>query len=338
MTSGLLEARSNLGPTPEDWHCVALPRPAGGIDHTVAASIESSSPRTLLTLPVRNEAARLTETLEKVDRAFQAAGIDYCLSVAEDGSTDGTPDLLGKLSHRWPDLLVQSDPRPLGRGLALRRLWSRTPADIYCFIDTDLPTDPEALVEAVRMVWGGAPIVVGSRYAPGARTTRPPLRSAVSKAYNRMLRAGFGDRIYDHQCGLKVFSHAAIDRLLPYSKEDSWFWDTEILVLALHAGVPVVELPVTWVERRTSRTRLLRLLSDIYLHGTGIVRLRYRLRGRTGRLPELPSPVPTAVPQVVTWSSQRSFLVRSLRAAESRILPAAPVEPTRSIEEPALRL
>ncbi len=233
--------------------------------------------RVLVTIPVRNEVQRLEGTIEELDAAFRATPFDVVLSIAEDGSTDGTKEMLQELPLRWPNLVVQEAADSLGRGRALRELWAETPADIYCFTDADLACGPSTLVRAVDEVARGNPIVVGSRYAPGATTTRPPVRCIVSKGYNQLLRFSFGESIRDHQCGLKAFSAAAIRELLPETKEDSWFWDTEILIVALARGYPVRELPVDWVERKSSRTHYQRLLSDVILHGAGMLRLKTRI-------------------------------------------------------------
>jgi len=122
--------------------------------------------RVLVTIPVRNEVLRLTSALEAVDQAFRATGLDYSLSIAEDGSTDGTKDLLRELPESWPGILIQEAADPLGRGRALRQLWSTTVADVYCFTDADLAAGPDSLVTAALRVVNGEPIVVGSRYAP----------------------------------------------------------------------------------------------------------------------------------------------------------------------------
>jgi glycosyltransferase involved in cell wall biosynthesis len=244
----------------------------------------------LVTLPVRDEASRLEASLFELKEALDGAGFRYRLSVAEDGSTDGTKAVLGKLPELIPGILIQEHATPLGRGKALRLLWSQVDADVYCFSDTDLAAGPGALVAAIRRVLDGEDIVVGSRYAPGADVHRPPIRDLVSKAYNGLLRFAFDETIRDHQCGLKVFSASAIRQLLPKSREDSWFWDTEMLVLAVHAGIPVCEMPVRWVEKKDRRTRLGRLANDIYLHGSGLMRLRSRLGQGQDRLPALSVP------------------------------------------------
>jgi glycosyltransferase involved in cell wall biosynthesis len=247
-------------------------------DSGLAVASHGTSARVLITVPVRNEATRLLSTLESIDGTFRRSGLEYSLSVAEDGSTDGTKDLLHELPRRWPGILIQEDDDPLGRGRALRRLWGVTAADVYCFTDADLAAGPEALLTAVRGVLSGSPIVVGSRYTYGSRTTRPPVRSLVSQTYNWILRASFREEIRDHQCGLKAFSGSVIRELLHRTQEDSWFWDSEILILGLENGYSVTEIPVSWVERKMSRTAYRRLLSDAVLHGGGILRLKSRVR------------------------------------------------------------
>jgi glycosyltransferase involved in cell wall biosynthesis len=257
---------------------------AGGSGRPSSSGAGVSSPtatdrplRVLVTIPVRNEVDRLETTIEALASAFGSTPLDYRLSIAEDGSTDGTKEVLRRLPSRWPNLLIQEENDSLGRGRALRQLWSHTSADIYCFTDADLAAGPGPLVKAVLRVAAGESIVVGSRYAPGASTCRPPVRSIVSRGYNWLLRFSFGDHIRDHQCGLKAFSSSAVRELLPHTTEDSWFWDSEILILGLARGYRVAEIPVTWVERKVTRTHYQRLLSDFLLHGTGVIRLKSRV-------------------------------------------------------------
>jgi hypothetical protein len=175
-------------------------------------------------------------------------------------------------------LIVQTHPGALGRGKALRLLWGSIAAEVYCFTDADLAVGTDSVVDVTQRVLAGEDLVVGSRYTDGAALSRPAVRRAVSLAYNLLLRTMFDEPIRDHQCGLKAFSQSAIRRLLPLSREDSWFWDTEMLVLANRFRIPVVEVPVHWTEKKTRRTKWARLLSDIYLHGSGALRLRSRLR------------------------------------------------------------
>jgi glycosyltransferase involved in cell wall biosynthesis len=232
------------------------------------------TPRVLLTIPVHNEADRLYDSVQRLRTGMASTGLDFQLAIAEDGSTDGTSAVLDRLESELPDLLVQRIPERSGRGLALRRLWAAVEAEAYVFVDADLPAEPKAIADVVRALDHGADVATGSRYSPGARVHRPPLRNAVSRGYNELVRLMFNEPIRDHQCGLKAFRRSALADLLPLSKEDSWAWDTEILVLAHARGLRVVEIPIDWTEFRYHRTPVRRVLSDVFLHGSALLRLR----------------------------------------------------------------
>lgn len=251
----------------------------------------ATGPKVLVTLPVHNEATLLPESVELACRALANARINFTLAIAEDGSSDGSVECIQQLRRRKPGIVVQTNPKRQGRGWALRKLWSEVDAEFYAFSDVDFAAGPEFLVQAIRTAGSGAPIVTGSRYVPGATVLRPPLRSMVSRSYNWLIRLLFADQVRDHQCGLKVFRKDALRRLLPLSRENSWFWDTEMLVLAHEAGIRVTEIPVTWSERKTRRTKPLRLATDVYLHGSGILKLAGGRQARREMLSLGPPPV-----------------------------------------------
>lgn len=233
-------------------------------------------PDVLVTVPVHNEQRVLSQTVDSLWRSLQRSGMPYRLSISEDGSTDGTPALLPRLAARYPELLTSHDDERRGRGYALRHLWELVPAEIYAFTDADLPAGPDALNFVIQAVRDGADVATASRYCPGAHVTRPPLRSFVSRIYNWFVRVKFHDEVYDHQCGIKAFSRRAVDLIVRESREDSWFWDTEVMVLAHQAGLKIVEVPVDWREKKHSRTSVRRLLSDLRIHGLGLLRLMGR--------------------------------------------------------------
>ena len=245
----------------------------------------------LVTVPVYNEQDLLAKTVDSLWTSLEESGLPYRLSISEDGSTDGTPTLLRRLEAKYPRLLTSHDDERRGRGYALRHLWELVPAEIYAFTDADLPAGPEALTQVIQAIREGADVATASRYCPGARVSRPPLRSFVSRLYNWFVRSKFKDGIYDHQCGIKAFSRRAVELIVQESREDSWFWDTEVMVLAQRRGLKVVEIPVDWKENRHSRTSFRRLVSDLRLHGLGLLRLMAR-----DEPPEVRRRVPVAAP------------------------------------------
>ncbi len=77
---------------------------------------------------------------------------------------------------------------------------------------------------------------------------RGPKREFISRAYNLLLRTVLRTRFRDAQCGFKAIRADAAQRLLPSVRDDAWFFDTELLVLAERAGMRIHEVPVDWVD------------------------------------------------------------------------------------------
>jgi glycosyltransferase involved in cell wall biosynthesis len=198
-------------------------------------------------------------------------GLLMRVMVAEDGSTDGTQAVLTALSLRFPELIVHSDVTRKGRGKALRDLWSGSDYDAVAYIDTDLAMGTEPLVRCLREIRAGADLAVGSRYALESTVNRPPLVGFVSRAYNWLIRGIFDDGVLDHQCGLKALSARARDMILPVTSNDSWFWDTELIIRCHQNGLVVREIPLDWVERKNPRTSVRRLLTEVFTFSAAIV-------------------------------------------------------------------
>ena len=241
-------------------------------------------------IPVLNEEKDLPPSTERAVE-FLAANLsayDWRLVIADNGSTDSTPEV-GKGLARAHDRVEYLRLERRGRGLALRTAWQRAAADVSAYMDVDLSTELEALPGMVRAVWDGeCEIAVASRLRRGARVIgRPPLREVVSRSYSLIVRTLFWSPIRDYQCGCKVVSRRTVDDLLPLVQDNGWFFDTELLLLALHTGYGIEEVPVTWTDDPDSRVRI---VSTAYGDLKGLARLRFgglrrasrRLAGRDG--------------------------------------------------------
>ena len=121
----------------------------------------------------------------------------------------------------------------------------------------------------------GVDIVTGSRMLPESVVQRSRLRASASRAYNRLVKILLGSPVMDHQCGFKAFKRESLFKILDYVKDDHWFWDTEIITLAVHHGFSVSEIPIAWKEGKTSRVKL---VSDSVKMGLNIFSLWWRLK------------------------------------------------------------
>lgn len=183
--------------------------------------------------------------------------LTWRLTIADNASTDATPQIADDLARRLPHVRVLHR-QERGRGGALRQAWTTSDAPVLAYVDADLSTDLDSLRALLHLVAAGqADVAIGSRLASGAQVQRSTQREAISRAYNLMVRAAFRAPFRDAQCGCKVISRSVAEQLLPQVADDGWFFDTELLLLAQRAGLRIHELPVTWVEDPRSSVRLL---------------------------------------------------------------------------------
>jgi glycosyltransferase involved in cell wall biosynthesis len=229
-----------------------------------------------IVIPVRNEqrelAGHVTRLIEHLRSGFPYA---WLITIADNGSTDGTWSLAEALADGYPGLVRAVHLELPGRGRALHAAWSASDADVVAYMDVDLSTDLKALVPLVApLVLGQADVSTGSRLAPGAHVVRGLKREVISRAYNLLLRAVLRVGFADAQCGFKALRGDAARALLPLVKDRAWFFDTELLVLAERSGLRIHEVPVDWTDSPDSRVKIIATaLADL----RGIWRLRWGL-------------------------------------------------------------
>jgi len=259
-------------------------------------------------IPVHNEERSLPGCLEVLSGYLgEGFPFSWSITVVDNASTDSTLEVAHRLARKMPRVRVLHLDRK-GRGLALRTAWGYSDADVVVYMDVDLSTGLDALLPLVApLVNGHSDLAIGSRLAPGARTVRGGKREMISRGYNKMIRWTHGARFTDAQCGFKAARTEIIRPLLRQIADDSWFFDTELLLLAEHNGLRVHEVPVDWVEDVDTRVNVLRTATDDV---AGLVRVaRAKITG-AARVPGLPRrPEPRAAhPQAVLARRENGLL------------------------------
>ncbi|MEU0567754.1 glycosyltransferase [Nonomuraea sp. NPDC005983] len=264
--------------------------------------------------------------------------LPWRITIVDNGSTDDTWPTALRLASEFDQVYARKiDVR--GRGAALKAAWRDSPADIVAYMDVDLSTGLGALFPLVASLASDhSEVAIGTRLAHSARTRRSLKREVVSRGYNALLRYGFGVRFSDAQCGFKAARADVIRPLLEHVEDDSWFFDTELLLLAEHNGLRVHEVPVDWIEDLDSRVRVVRTAVDDL---KGLARVAWSMstgRARVG-VPRRAEPTPThpnavvARPRAVTLAKFTSF---SIIGAFSGFIYALLYLPLREHWAPAL--
>ncbi|MFD0317902.1 glycosyltransferase [Streptomyces flavalbus] len=220
------------------------PRPAG-----------TRPPELEILIPAYNEEHRLPTTLRALGAHLSRLPLRTALRVIDNGSSDRTAEAVDRVAAEGVPVTVTGCAQR-GKGAAVKRGVTTSPARWTGFCDADLPTPVTAVDHAVRLLLEGWPVVVGSRRCLGAQLpVRQPLHRRLGGAGFRLLTRRLSGRVTDTQCGLKFFRTSVARELFAGVSCTGFAFDVEAIARARTLGVKVVEFPVAWSDQPGSRFR-----------------------------------------------------------------------------------
>jgi putative flippase GtrA len=224
-----------------------------------------------IVIPVYNEEVDLAPSVRRLDDYLRdSLPYPYCITIADNASTDGTWAVAQELARQRPRVrAVHLDEK--GRGRALKQVWTTSAAPVLAYMDVDLATDLRALLPLIApLISGHSDVAIGTRLTSSSRVVRGPKREFISRSYNLLLRGTLAASFSDAQCGFKAITAAVAADLLPMVQDNNWFFDTELLVLAQRSGLRIHEVPVDWTDDADSRVDIVATAREDLL---GIARL-----------------------------------------------------------------
>jgi glycosyltransferase involved in cell wall biosynthesis len=236
-----------------------------------------AGPLVEVVVPVHNEEHVLEASIWRLHGYLEASfPFSFRVTIADNASTDATWLLAKRLAERLGGVRAVHVPEK-GRGRALRQVWGASDAAVVAYMDVDLSTGLEALLPLVApLLSGHSDLAIGTRLANGAAVVRGPIRELVSRCYNLLLRATMRARFSDAQCGFKAGRTEVVRALLPAVEDQTWFFDTELLLAAQRGGLRIHEVPVDWVEDTDSRVDVVRTALDDLRGMARVARRRLR--------------------------------------------------------------
>ncbi len=223
-----------------------------------------------LVIPCFNERRRILSTLQRL-RQHLVGGLyqDAEVIVVDDGSTDGTADLLRSLQG-WDQLTLLFNETNRGKGYSVRRGVLAARGRYIFFTDADLPYDLEALGRFLAVLQEGYDLAIGARDLPGSRFSVPrsPLRRLASNVFTWIVRNYAVPGIPDTQCGFKGFRRGVARDLFQRGRINGYAFDVELVFLARRRGYRIARLPVVLVHNDNSKIRVVRdsaqMLFDLF--------------------------------------------------------------------------
>ena len=211
-------------------------------------------------IPAFNEERRLPATLVDLVDHLATLNRTHEIVVVDDGSTDGTSDVVRKFERLAPSIRLIRLPRNSGKGYAVRVGIVSCRGERVLFADADGSTPIAELARLERALDEGADIAFGSRALQSDETRVETVlhRRLLGRAFNAWIKALLLPGVLDTQCGFKLFNRRVAQFLFERQRSSRFSFDFEILYLAQRAGLRMSEVPVNWVNQPGSKVRVVR--------------------------------------------------------------------------------
>ena len=249
-------------PTPE--------RPRDGV-------APSHAPDVSVVIPIFNEGANIERLHQRVAAALPGLGRPYEVWYVDDGSSDGSLDLLRAIAQNDPTVGVIELTRNFGQHAAVLAGFAAARGDIIVTLDGDLQNPPEEIPRLVAKLEEGYEVVGGWR----EERQDPFFRRAASALVNRMTALTVGVKMNDYGCMLRAYRRSVVQQIVDCDERSSF-----IPALANSLAKRTAEIEVQHADRfsGSSKYGLLKLMRLTFDLITGFSLLPIQLMSVAGIL------------------------------------------------------
>lgn len=219
-----------------------------------------------IVIPVHNEEGSIASTVSSMAGALAAAEIDHEVLVVNDGSTDGTQDVLRGLRDRYPTFRYVNNGPPNGFGLAIREGLRRFTGDAVAIVMGDGSDSPEDVVVYFDKLQEGYECVFGSRFLKGSRLAGYPRHKLLlNRLANLFVKVLFSLDYNDTTNAFKCYRREVIEGARPLISRH-FNLTVELPLKAVIRGYSYAVVPISWTNRESGISKLrLREMGSRYL-------------------------------------------------------------------------
>jgi len=207
-------------------------------------------------IPAKNEEDCLEETIAGLVTALRSAGIAYEIVIVDDGSTDSTAQVAGRIAGMFDGVKLVSNDGPHGFGIAVREGLRRSTGDAVAIVMADNSDNPQDLVGYYNKLLEGYECVFGSRFVRGGRVNDYPAHKLVlNRLANWFIMALFRIRCNDITNAFKCYRREAIQGMEPLLS-NHFNLTVEMPLKAIVRGYSYAVIPISWSNRKAGISKL----------------------------------------------------------------------------------
>jgi dolichol-phosphate mannosyltransferase len=213
--------------------------------------------RPLVIIPTYNEAENIERILRRISESLPEASV----LVVDDGSPDGTGDLVKAVAADLPSVHLLTRVEKSGLGSAYRAgfAWGlQRGYDALIEMDADFSHDPAVLPSIVAPLINGVDVSIGSRYVKGGAIPNwARHRHLLSQGGNRYASVVLGLGVADSTAGFRAYSADIMGKLdLSRIRAEGYGFQIEMTYRAKQHGATIVEVPITFVDRAAGESKM----------------------------------------------------------------------------------
>jgi len=212
----------------------------------------------LVIIPTYNE----KENIEKIIRKVFSLNHFFEILIIDDGSPDGTAELVKQLQAEYPALHLEQRTGKLGLGTAYIHgfKWALSkPQYAYIFeMDADFSHNPEDLIRLRAACVNGADVAIGSRYVRGVNVVNWPMSRVLMSYFASMyVRLVTRIKIQDATAGFKCYKRRVLEKIpMEKIKFVGYAFQIEMKFTAIKYGFKVVEVPIIFTDRTEGTSKM----------------------------------------------------------------------------------
>jgi dolichol-phosphate mannosyltransferase len=208
-------------------------------------------------IPARDEEGCIAATVEHLQVELRLHGIPHEIIVVDDGSTDGTWQILGELRLRIPELQPTQNEGPHGFGRAIVHGLKKITGDAVIVMMADESDDCRDALRYWQVLNAGWECVFGSRFMPGGGVINyPRLKLVLNRIVNFLIRLLFCIPLNDTTNAFKAYRKTVIDGCGPLIAPH-FNLTVELPLKAIVRGYSWTVIPITWRNRRAGQAKLM---------------------------------------------------------------------------------
>lgn len=207
-------------------------------------------------IPARDEEESLPGTVEALFRTFAEHGVAHEIVVVDDGSRDGTWNVLCRLAEKYPTLRPTQNRTENGFGRAVVWGLNHSRGDAVVIMMADASDSPTDALHYWTLLNQGYDCVFGSRFIKGSRVVDyPRVKLLVNRLANFLIRVGFNLPLNDTTNAFKAYRRTVIDGCRPFLAPH-FNLTVEIPLKAIVRGFSYTIVPISWQNRRFGEAKL----------------------------------------------------------------------------------